>query len=145
LPSEAQWEYSCRAGATSTEPYHFGTVLDDCRTQANFDGRYPYGSNRKFKSPRRTMPVGSYPPNAFGLYDMHGNIWEWCSDWYAEDYYATGPTTEPLNETESEYRVLRGGCWDLHAAFSRSASRVRNAPTHRYHGYGFRVAADWSP
>jgi formylglycine-generating enzyme required for sulfatase activity len=87
LPTEAEWEYACRGGA-STKPFHFATGISSLSsTQANFDGKYPYGGAAKGPYLERTTTVGSYKPNAFGLFDLHGNVWEWCADWYDKDYY----------------------------------------------------------
>ncbi len=89
LPTEAEWEYACRAGTTS--PFNTGSCLGS--SQANYDGNYPYSTCGKGTYLQKTMPVGSYAPNAWGLYDMHGNVWEWCSDWYGD--YSSSPQTNP--------------------------------------------------
>jgi len=104
LPTEAQWEYACRAGSTTA--FHFGDSLSS--KQANFDGNYPY---RAEKGPYlgRTTPVGTYEANAWGLYDLHGNVWEWCRDWYGP--YPPGEVTDPLGPDTGSYRVVRGGSW----------------------------------
>jgi formylglycine-generating enzyme required for sulfatase activity len=109
LPTEAEWEYSCRGGATLSKPFHFGDSLSS--TQANFDGGYPYGGAAKGPYLGRPCPVGSYLANAFGLFDMHGNIWEWCQDCYDEGYYRTGEAQgpNPLNLMVASARVRRGG------------------------------------
>ncbi len=136
LPSEAEWEYACRAGTTT--PFHFGeTITPDL---VNYDGNNPYASAPKGLYRQETTPVGSFPPNAFGLYDMHGNIWEWCQDvWH--DNYNGAPTDGSVWETGgSDYRVQRGGSWVINAVYCRSAYRVRNALGYRYRDYGFRVA-----
>ena len=83
LPTEAEWEYACRAGTATV--FHYGDSLSS--NQSNFDGRYPYVGASKGPWRKKTLPVGSFSPNSFGLYDMHGNVWEWCSDWYNEYYY----------------------------------------------------------
>ena len=134
LPTEAQWEYACRAGTTT--PFHFGDSLSS--NQANFDGNYPYGAE---KGPylERTTPVGTYAPNAWGLYDMHGNVWEWCYDWYGE--YTAGDAADPHGPETGSDRVVRGGAWDIYAQFCRSACRFRFDPGRRYRILGFRVAA----
>jgi formylglycine-generating enzyme required for sulfatase activity len=89
LPTEAEWEYACRGGATSKTPIHFGKSLSS--KLANFNGKYPYGGADEGTYLKRTCKVGSYEPNGFGLYDMHGNVDEWCSDWYGKDYYGKSP------------------------------------------------------
>src|SRR5262249_34367040 len=92
LPTEAEWEYSCRAGAPEAYPFHVGEPLPSLSsTQANFDGNYPYGGAAKGPALRRTTPVGSYQPNGWGLFDMHGNVCEWCADHYGAAYYKRSP------------------------------------------------------
>jgi formylglycine-generating enzyme required for sulfatase activity len=138
LPTEAQWEYACRAGTRTT--FHFGDVLDG--TQANCNGEAPWGAAAKGPYLGRTERVGSYPANDWGLYDMHGNVWEWCQDYYAADYYQTGPRRDPLNRkaADPESRVLRGGSWYHIAQECRAASRFRRAGSERNYTAGFRVA-----
>jgi eukaryotic-like serine/threonine-protein kinase len=137
LPSEAEWEYACRAGTTT--PFYFGdTIAPDL---VNYNGNNPYGSAPKGIYREQTTDVGSFPPNAFGLYDMHGNVWEWCSDkWH--DNYNGAPTDGSSWETGTDNdRVLRGGSWFNYAVNCRSANRIRNsAGDLRYRGIGFRVA-----
>ena len=126
LPTEAEWEYACRAGTTTK--FSFG---DD---ESDFG---EYGWYRE-NSGRTTHPVGSKLPNAWGLYDMHGNVWEWCQDWYGD--YPSGSVTDPSGATSSSYRVLRGGGWDYSADGCRSAYRGRGLPSFRDYGrLGFRV------
>jgi formylglycine-generating enzyme required for sulfatase activity len=139
LPSEAQWEYSSRGGAPSYQVFHFGNSLSP--TQANFDGNYPYGGAAKGPYLERTCKVSSYPANGFGLYDMHGNVWEWCADWYDENYYAASPGQDPLGPASASARVLRGGSWSSIGRLCRSAYRRRPAPGYRDQYYGFRLAA----
>jgi len=138
LPSEAEWEYACRAG-TTTE-FAFGNSLSS--DQANFDGRYPYGGAAKGVYREKTTPVGSFQPNAFGLYDMHGNVWEWCEDVYHSNYDGA-PTdgSARLSGGDSSLRVLRGGSWYSFAFNLRSAIRVRITPGLRDVAYGFRLVA----
>jgi len=123
LPTEAEWEYACRAG-TKTD-YSFGEKIT--KEQANFD-----------RSNNRTMPVGSYQPNPFGLYEMHGNVWEWCADWY--DRYRVGKVKDPMGPDNGKYRVLRGGSWFVNAGLTRSTSRSCDEPGERDHSRGFRLA-----
>src|SRR5262249_20506264 len=108
LPTEAEWEYACRGGASS--PFHFGNALSS--TQANFNGNVPYGGAPKGPYLLKTTPVGSYAPNAFGLYDMHGNVYEWCSDRYNANYYQNSPKNDPRGPPTGDSRVLRSGSWD---------------------------------
>jgi uncharacterized protein (TIGR02996 family) len=136
LPSEAEWEYACRAGTTT--PFHFGETISP--DQANYNGNYPYNKGAKGEYRNRTMSVGSFPPNAWGLFDMHGNIWEWCQDEYTS--YEDQNTKSILN-TENEdksARVLRGGSWGGNARICRAALRNWDAPSLRNYLSGFRVA-----
>ncbi|MBR0193234.1 MAG: formylglycine-generating enzyme family protein [Thermoguttaceae bacterium] len=135
LPTEAQWEYACRAGTTT--PFSFGDTLNG--DNANCDGKYPYGTDTKGPSPETTVEVSSYSPNEWGLYDMHGNVREWCSDWYDEEYYSNSPKKDPENKTASSFRVNRGGSWDCSAGFCRSANRSRLAPEEKDSDLGFRI------
>ena len=138
LPTEAEWEYACRGGATSSSPFFLGDSLSS--TQANFNGNYPYGGAAKGPYLERTTPVGSYKPNAFGLFDMHGNAWDWCSDWYDENYYNQSPRQDPQGPQIGTRRVLRGGSWINVGHDCRSGYRDWHGPGYRYHGVGFRVA-----
>jgi formylglycine-generating enzyme required for sulfatase activity len=140
LPTEAEWEYSCRGGASSSNPFHFGKSLSS--RQANFDGNYPYGGAAKGPYLERTCQVGSYKPNKFGLYDMHGNVYQWCADWYAKDYYKDSPTKDPQGPDSGTARVLRGGAWVSDGRYCRAAYRDRNGPGSRNADNGFRVACD---
>ncbi len=143
LPTEAEWEYACRAGTTTV--CHFGDALSS--KQANFNGNFPHGGE---KGPylAKTNKVGSYPANAFGLHDMHGNVWEWCSDWYDPDYYRQSPREDPQGPAkgvlatgfrEDFYRVARGGCWIEEGRGCRAAYRFRFMPSDPYRLVGFRV------
>ena len=135
LPSEAEWEYACRAGATT--PFHFGARLSTAL--ANFDGNYTYNGSAKGEYRVQTLPVGSFPPNAFGLYDMHGNAWEWCQDaWH--DSYKGAPQDGAAWEAESALpRVLRGGSWGNDPRLCRAALRNGVPPDYRDDDVGFRV------
>ena len=126
LPTEAQWEYACRAGSKTA--YSF----DD------EEGLLPEHGWFKRNSSNRTHTVGLLEPNAWGLYDMHGNVWEWCSDWYGD--YPKGALSDPTGPKEGSYRVNRGGSWDFVAAHCRSAYRGRYDPSRRLDDDGFRVA-----
>ena len=122
LPTEAQWEYACRAG--SAGPF-----------AGNLEEMAWFGTN----SENRTHSVGMKKPNAWGLYDMHGNVWEWCLDWYAEDAYADGPSIDPHAPKRGVNRVYRGGGWYGGERFCRSAYRNYYAPNFRSYGLGFRI------
>lgn len=138
LPTEAQWEYACRAGTTTAFP--FGPALNG--RQANVHGGVPYGTTEAGPSLNRPATVGSYPANAFGLYDMIGNMWEWCADRYGADYYATAPVDDPAGPTEGPAHVIRGGAWRYPPAFCRAAMRYAYDPRIRAYDLGFRVATD---
>jgi formylglycine-generating enzyme required for sulfatase activity len=140
LPSEAEWEYSCRGGADVKYPFSFNTPSTSLSsTQANFDGNYPYGGAAEGPYPERTSEVGSYEANPFGLFDMHGNVEEWCSDWF--DDYEAGPATDPRGPSEGLARVRRGGSWLYFGRDCRAALRLRDTPSLRNRYLGFRVAA----
>jgi formylglycine-generating enzyme required for sulfatase activity len=132
LPTEAEWEYACRAG-TTTE-FHYGPALF-CN-QARFWYSYHSNTSCGVTTSSGTVPVGSYAPNAFGLYDMHGNVWEWCLDSYAP--YTSAAVTDPF-VTGGPYRVFRGGCWDVPSADCRSAYRYYVGPGLTGNYLGFRV------
>jgi formylglycine-generating enzyme required for sulfatase activity len=137
LPSEAEWEYACRAGTTT--PFHFGeTITTDL---VNYDGNYTYGNAPKGKYRQQTTEVGSFPPNGFGLYDMHGNVWEWCADHWHGDYQGTPADGSAwLSEDKYSAMVLRGGSWDDNPRYCRSAYRSRDYAGNRSSYYGFRLA-----
>jgi formylglycine-generating enzyme required for sulfatase activity len=125
LPTEAEWEYACRAGSKSA--YSFGEGSKSLGDYAWFDQN----------SNRQTHPVGEKKANAWGLYDMHGNVWEWCSDWYGQ--YPKGAVSDPVGTRESSNRVFRGGSWYDHFEYCRSARRLGYFPSGR-DDFGFRVA-----
>ena len=129
LPTEAEWEYAARGGTKSRNFIYPGS--NDPEEVA----WYHPGSAEE------THPVGTKRPNELGLYDMAGNVWEWCLDWYAPDYYANGPKADPLNTGfgEKTYRVCRGGSWGLYPTHCRSANRGGGTPAGRFYSYGFRV------
>ncbi|MBR2006345.1 MAG: SUMF1/EgtB/PvdO family nonheme iron enzyme, partial [Thermoguttaceae bacterium] len=135
LPSEAEWEYACRAGTTTS--YFWGDSLNG--DKANCNGNYPYGTSTTGNYLRRTTEVGSYAANPWGLYDMHGNVWEWCEDLY-DDYKNIKSFQNPINVTKGSHRVLRGGSWNSSAKNCRSAKRDYDDPTYRHDSDGFRLA-----
>ena len=134
LPTEAQWEYACRAGTTT--PFNTGSNLTT--EQANYNGNYPYENYPKGIFRGKTLPVGSFAPNAWGLYDMHGNVWEWCNDWYNGDYLKPAHWNSD-NSKEGACKVIRGGSWNLYAKYCRSAYRNYIRPDFRFDYIGFRV------
>jgi formylglycine-generating enzyme required for sulfatase activity len=138
LPSEAEWEYACRAGTTT--PFHFGKSLSS--TQANFDGSRPYGRAAKGPVLDRTCKVGSYKPNAWGLHDMHGNVWQFCADWHDPNYYKLSPRKDPAGPKAGTYRVIRGGSWVNPGQYCRAAMRTLEHPAATSYVIGFRVACD---
>ncbi|MDR1243336.1 MAG: formylglycine-generating enzyme family protein [Deltaproteobacteria bacterium] len=128
LPTEAEWEYAARAGSSGA--YSFGN-------DAGQLGRYAWYGNRTSGS---THPVGRKPPNAWGLYDMHGNVWEWVQDWYGERYYSNSRGTDPGGPSSGANRVARGGSWFNPAEYCRSAFRGSRPPGIRGDSVGFRLA-----
>jgi formylglycine-generating enzyme required for sulfatase activity len=138
LPTEAEWEYACRAGTQT--PFNTGSCLD-AGTEANYYGLGPYTGCPTGPYVGWTVPVGSYPANAFGLYDMHGNEWEWCNDWYAL-YDET--VTDPVGPGAGSSRVFRGGGWFASALYCRSAARRDADPFGASINLGFRpVRSAW--
>ena len=133
LPTEAQWEYACRAGTLTATA--FGNDLNS--RQANFYGPSPYGNAEKGPYLERTAEVGSYPANQWGLHDMHGNVYEWCLDWYTEQLLGG---QAPVARGEGEARVIRGGTWNRVGSSCRSAYRYSAYPYTRSYNIGFRVA-----
>ena len=134
LPTEAEWEYAARAGTIT--PFSFGDCLS--KDQANYDGDNSLTGCPKGEYRGKTVPVGSFPPNAWGLYDMHGNVWEWCQDWYGK--YPEESVTDPVGPGGGEFRVLRGGSWINDGWNVRSAFRFRREPGFRFRFHGFRFA-----
>ena len=137
LPSEAEWEYARRAGTTT--PFHFGaTITSDL---ANYDGNYTFAKEAKGEYRGKTTPVGSFPPNGFGLYDMHGNVSEWCGDSWHENYLGAPNDGRAWIEGNNNTRVLRGGSWVSFPWFCRSAYRYWVAPDLIDNNFGFRCVA----
>jgi len=128
LPTEAEWEYACRAGSKS--PFNTGETIST--RQANVYAP-PWG---------KTKAVGSYMPSDWGLYDMHGNVWEWCSDYYCPDYYANADETDPQGPVSGGARVVRGGYYGMLVKYCRSASRDWIDPDTRLFSTGFRVVVE---
>jgi formylglycine-generating enzyme required for sulfatase activity len=133
LPTEAEWEYTCRAGTTT--PFSIGNNITT--SQANYKGTRPYNNNATGIYRKTTTPVGSFAPNPWGLYDMHGNVWEWCWDWYGS--YSSGALTNPHGAVSGGSRVVRGGGWRGDGRYLRSACRNHVIPSYGYYIIGFRL------
>jgi len=134
FPSEAEWEYACRAGSRTV--FSFGDSLSS--EQANFDGNFPYGDVAKGEYKESTVVVHSYQPNAWGLWQMHGNVWEWCQDWRGD--YPAEPVVDPKGAAEGQLRVVRGGSWFYFGQGVRSAIRDAYSPDDRLSLFGLRLA-----
>lgn len=141
LSSEAEWEYAARAGTTT--PFWTGQMITT--DQANFNGTRTYNSSSTGAYREQTTPVGSFPPNAFGLYDVHGNVMEWVEDCSNDSYQAAPVDGTAWTSGDCGNRILRGGHWSSRPAFLRSAVRNRSWPTYRRDKIGFRVARDLNP
>jgi formylglycine-generating enzyme required for sulfatase activity len=133
LPTESEWEYACRAETTT--PFNTGNNITT--EQANYNGNYPYNNNAKGKYRAQTTSVGSFPPNKWGLYDMHGNVWEWCWDWYGD--YSKAVKIDPEGPLNGDFRVIRGGSWYVLGQNLRSGIRYFYPPFDGYYHVGFRV------
>jgi len=127
LPTEAEWEYACRAGTTTV--YYTGNGDETLQTAAWY----------RDNSDKRTHPVGQKEPNTWGLYDMLGNVWEWCNDWYSEDYYRKSPEVNPRGPEKGTFVVIRGGAWAYYPYPTRSSHRGFIKPTFKYNYIGFRI------
>jgi formylglycine-generating enzyme required for sulfatase activity len=138
LPSETQWEYACRAGTRT--PFSFGETLTV--EAANFNGEHVFSEEPRGFYFHATSEAGKYPPNAFGLYDMHGNLWEWCADNWLDDYTSSPRDGSSYQDKDSRYRVARGGSWHEPPTLCRSAARLRVLETDADEVMGFRVICD---
>lgn len=136
LPTEAEWEYACRAGTTT--PFSYGLSLTD--SLANFNAEEPSEYSALENFPGHPEPVGSYPPNHWGLYDMHGNVWEWVSDWYAP--YSDEEVTNPKGPAYGKEKVIRGGSWYFGAGNAKSSSRRSHEPGLWGFSIGFRIVCE---
>ncbi len=139
LPSEAQWEYACRAGTTTA--FSFGSMITP--EQVNYDGNVTFGGAAKGLKRKKTVPVKSLPPNTWGLYEMHGNVSQWCNDWYGD--FSGSAERDPTGPSSGSYRVDRGGGWCSSAWDCRSAFRDRSTPGGQSSALGFRFAAQATP
>jgi formylglycine-generating enzyme required for sulfatase activity len=143
LPTEAEWEYACRGGRPSSQPFGVGDGKALSSREANFNGNSPYGGAGTGPYLEATCRVGSYPANALGLFDMHGNVWEWCADWTAS--YPAGSTTNPTGPGEGSRRVFRGGCWSYEAKGCRAGMRAWGDLGAFTNALGFRLARTVPP
>jgi formylglycine-generating enzyme required for sulfatase activity len=135
LPSEAQWEYACRAGTTT--PFAFGDTITP--ELANYDGNYTYANGPKGQYRSETTPVASFPANAWGLHDMHGNVWEWCLDHWHDSYKGAPIDGNAWVSGGGQSRLLRGGSWFGRPGFCRSAYRAPALPDYAFYSVGLRV------
>jgi len=141
LLSESEWEYVARAGTTT--PFHYGSTIST--EQANYDGNFTYGSGAKGAYRKKTVPVGSFPPNAFGLHDVHGNVWEWTHDCWNDNYQGAPNDGSAWQSGDCSRRVLRGGSWYYEPRDLRSANRIRYTVGTRFDYNGYRVARTLTP
>ncbi|MFG0251725.1 MAG: SUMF1/EgtB/PvdO family nonheme iron enzyme [Phycisphaerales bacterium JB038] len=138
LPTEAEWEYACRAGTTT--PFAFGETIDD--SQVNFDAKVVYGEGTRGVYRARPVAADGMAPNAWGIIGMHGNVQEWCADWYDQRYYAKSPKVDPKGPGSGRLRAMRGGNYVAHPQYCRSAHRFGASPGHKFMSMGFRVVLE---
>jgi formylglycine-generating enzyme required for sulfatase activity len=141
LLSESEWEYAARAGTTT--PFWWGSSIST--SQANYVGTKTYNNGRKGEYRQRTVPVDSFAPNGFGLYNVHGNVWQWVEDCYANNYDGAATDGSARTSGDCTKRVLRGGSWDLTPESLRAATRARGDPDYSYIDIGFRLARTLDP
>ncbi len=140
LPTEAEWEYVCRAGTTTA--YNSGQGNTDCSVDPKLNPLAWYRYNSDTGNGRESQPVGLKQANAWDLYDMHGNVWEWCWDWYNGNYYSSSLPVDPIGPPSGSFRVYRGGGWFIGAESCRSVSRYSVTPDQHNNALGFRVLKD---
>ena len=139
LPGEAEWEYACRAGTTT--PFYFGKTITS--ELANYNANYTYAGEAKGQYREATTPVGQFPPNTYGLYDMHGNVWEWCADtWHGNYKGAPSDGRAWIGDENDNHSCLRGGSWFYDPRYCRSACRYFNTRGFRHYYFGFRVSCE---
>jgi formylglycine-generating enzyme required for sulfatase activity len=139
LPSEAEWEYACRAGTRTA--FWWGDTISTA--QANYDGNHTYWGGQKGEYRQKTVPVDSFEPNPWGLYQVHGNVWDWVEDCWHKDYHNAPSDGSAWTSGDCTYRVLRGGSWNIDPLLLRAARRGGYSPGTRYGNVGFRVAVGW--
>ncbi len=139
LPTEAEWEYACRAGTTT--PFAFGKTISD--QEVNFKATVAYGDAERGIYRARPVAADGMPPNPWGLISMHGNVQEWCSDWYDQDYYAKSPAVDPTGPGSGRMKALRGGSYLAYPQYCRSAHRFGASPNHKFMSIGFRVVCEF--
>ena len=141
LLTEAEWEYAARGVTKASAPHTpFATGATISTDQANYNGEFTYGTGKKGVNRGKTVEVGSFPGNAFGLHDLHGNVWEWVQDCYKDSYAGAPADGSAVTSTDCALRVLRGGSWFIASKVLRSAYRIMGAPDFRDDSFGFRVA-----
>jgi formylglycine-generating enzyme required for sulfatase activity len=138
LPTEAEWEYACRAGVQT--PFYTGKTVSSAL--ANFNAHIRYGDSPKGEFRGKTTPVGFFPANPWGFFDMHGNVWEWCSDIYGEYYYGSVHAADPKGPEKGDSRILRGGSWRGVPRNMRSAARYEEAASSTSMNFGFRIVVE---